>query len=134
MTPLDCGQALFLCYFAAPIICHTCFAEVWQPRSNVDAPSPRFRHTAVWTGAGMIVWGGRTTDGPGAGSFGDGARYTPATDTWTPLPGAGAPSPRALHSAIWTGAEMIIWGGSDSQGTLFRDGACYNPVTDTWTP
>jgi N-acetylneuraminic acid mutarotase len=38
----------------------------------------------VWTGTEMIVFGGiKFTDG--LLSFGDGARYDPATDFWTPF-------------------------------------------------
>src|SRR5947199_6173741 len=32
-------------------------------------------------------------------------------DTWTATSTTNAPSPRAFHSAVWTGTEMIIWGG-----------------------
>src|SRR4030095_17242858 len=32
-------------------------------------------------------------------------------DTWTAIQSAGAPSPREAHTAVWTGAEMIVWGG-----------------------
>ena len=41
-----------------------------------------------------------------------------------------APSDRSLHTAIWTGSEMIIWGGSN--GGFFNDGARYDPAADTW--
>lgn len=37
------------------------------------APEPRYRHTAVWTGSEMIVWGGYD----GAGYFDTGGRYAP---------------------------------------------------------
>jgi hypothetical protein len=30
----------------------------WQPLTDVDAPSGRESHTAIWTGSKMIVWGG----------------------------------------------------------------------------
>jgi hypothetical protein len=42
--------------------------------------------------------------------FGDGARYDPKTDTWSSLSITDAPTPRAEHSAVWTGSEMIVWG------------------------
>jgi hypothetical protein len=45
-----------------------------------------------------------------------------------------APAPveaRGFHSAVWTGEEMIVWGGA-SAGKLFADGAAYNPETDSW--
>src|SRR5581483_1665550 len=55
----------------------------------------------------------------------------PPKDIWAPLPPAGAPTPRRGHVAIWTGREMIIWGGA-SQGSLLGDGARYNPSTRRW--
>jgi hypothetical protein len=80
--------------------------------STVGAPSGRKSHTAVWTGSEMIVFGGRTKGGTGTliGAS-DGASYDPTTDTWTPLQD-GTPGGRADHRAIWTGTEMIVWGGS----------------------
>ena len=48
-------------------------------------------------------------------------------DTWTATATANAPSLRVGHTAVWTGSEMIVWGGaSDSSG------ARYNPGTDSW--
>jgi hypothetical protein len=35
-------------------------------------------------------------------------------------------TPRSLHSGVWTGTEMIVWGGSGS-GNLYNDGAIYTP-------
>ena len=43
-----------------------------------------------------------------------------------------APSARAAHTAVWTGTEMIVWGGTDF-GTNFNTGGRYNPGTDSWT-
>lgn len=40
-------------------------------------------------------------------------------------------SPRADHSVVWTGREMIVWGG-DAGGSYFADGAAYDPRRDTW--
>jgi hypothetical protein len=33
---------------------------------------------------------------------------------------------------IWTGEEMIVWGGDMNEQTLLGDGAAYNPDTGTW--
>ena len=33
---------------------------------------------------------------------------------------------------MWTGSEMIIWGGGTTSG-LFDSGGRYIPVTDSWT-
>jgi N-acetylneuraminic acid mutarotase len=95
--------------------------NIWTPTSLVNAPTPRFSHTAVWTGSEMIVWGG------GGGVLNTGGRYNPATNTWTPTSLINAPTTRSGHSAIWTGSEMIVWGGADGAGGY------YNPAIDTWT-
>ena len=36
------------------------------------------------------------------------------------------------HTAVWTGSEMIVWGGSDGFDYL-NTGGRYNPSTDSWT-
>lgn len=100
--------------------------------STLGAPAPRIGHTAVWTGDEMIVWGGYTG---GAGLVQDtGARYHPLADRWTPTSSVGAPSGRGDHTAIWTGTEMIIWGGSALRGIYRATGARYDPMRDAWTP
>jgi N-acetylneuraminic acid mutarotase len=53
-------------------------------------------------------------------------------DTWTPSSLTDAPSPRELHTAVWTGSEMIVWGGFDGS-SYFNTGGRYNPTTDSWT-
>ena len=42
------------------------------------------------------------------------------------------PIPRTSHTAIWTGSEMIVWGGNDNQQVFANDGF-YTPDFDTWT-
>ncbi len=116
--------------------------DSWKPISPDGAPSPRAGHVAVWTGKEMIVWGGSARE-PSAPSdyLETGARYDPATDTWKPLSTIGAPKGRVNTFAVWTGTEMVLWGGvNDAQvgqggeGSRFvGTGARYNPATDTWT-
>lgn len=55
----------------------------------------------------------------GGGTLGDGAAHDPAAQMWRPLPAEGAPSARYGHGAVWTGEEMLVWGG---------DGAGVPPV------
>jgi N-acetylneuraminic acid mutarotase len=54
-------------------------------------------------------------------------------DKWTPTRVTSAclttaPDARADHTAVWTGSEMIVWGGS-----RLNTGGRYNPSTDSWT-
>ena len=106
--------------------------DTWAPLSTTGAPTAREGHTAVWTGTRMIVWGGY--DGVPGVPVGTGASYDPATDTWSPLATAGAPTGRSEHTAVWTGSRMIVWGGWPGGRAAEATGGVYDPSTDTWTP
>jgi N-acetylneuraminic acid mutarotase len=54
-------------------------------------------------------------------------------DTWTPTTLTTAPTARHAHTAVWTGSEMIVWGGGGNPGVYFNSGRRYNPSTDSWT-
>ncbi len=104
----------------------------WLPISTTGAPSARIYFTWVWTGTEMIIWGGQ---GFSSGSIWlyTGYRYNPSTNTWTPTTTTGAPSGRDSHTAVWTGTQMIVWGGWNGTN-YFNSGGRYNPSTNTWTP
>ena len=57
----------------------------------------------------MIVWGGNSD----AGLLDTGGRYNPNTDTWTATSTTNVPTARDYHTAVWTGSQMIVWGGED---------------------
>jgi len=48
-----------------------------------------------------------------------------ADNTWAAT--AAPPEARSRHTAVWTGSEMIIWGGQ-SNGGLLDTGGRYNPA------
>jgi len=101
----------------------------WTPTSATNAPSARGFHTAVWTGSEMIIWGGYYLDNWGNPQpLNTGGRYDPSTDSWRATSTSNAPSARSDHTAVWTGSEMIVWGGGSG-----NTGGRYNPSTDTWT-
>lgn len=112
---------------------------------SVVSPAVNLGGTIVWTGTEFIFWGG------GSASFctgtfpnytcypasfnNTGARYNPVTDTWTVMSVVNAPVARKYNKALWTGTEMIVWGGrnGDSLQHYMNTGGRYNPLTDTWT-
>ena len=55
-----------------------------------------------------------------------------ADDTWTGTSLVNAPAARADHATVWTGIEMIVWGGA-AGNNVFNTGGRYNPSTDSWT-
>ena len=53
-------------------------------------------------------------------------------DTWTATTIINAPDARGHHTAVWTGSEMIVWGGDIPPFTYFNTGGRYTPATDSW--
>src|SRR3982750_1564449 len=53
-------------------------------------------------------------------------------DNWTATRTTNAPTSRWRHTAIWTGTEMIIWGGELNGYVPVNTGGRYNPITDSW--
>jgi hypothetical protein len=66
-------------------------------------------------------------------TFNTGGRYNPGTDTWTATSNINAPSNRWFHTSIWTGSEMIVWGGGNFSMT-FNTGGRYCAQSGTPTP
>ena len=86
----------------------------------------------------MIVWGGLLTPSRQGSPFAnDGAAYVPQSRTWLAMSDAPL-APRSQHVAIWSGQQMIVWGGlldpatSGGNGAA-DDGAALDPTTGIWT-
>ncbi len=113
--------------------------DVWTATTTTSAPTARMAATSVWTGKHMIVWGGRDVAGNGVAG---GGRYDPVANSWAAVDTADgdAPATRVGHTAVWTGSEMIIWGGASTyQGaTEYANGGRYYPAEpgggNTWLP
>src|SRR5205823_5985661 len=101
--------------------------DSWTATSTTNAPAGREAHTTVWTGSEMIVWGGYFFD-ISDHFLNTGGRYNPGTDSWTATSTTNAPSGRGSHTSVWTGSEMIIWGGNNFEGSLNTGGRyCAQP-------
>ncbi|MBC7935401.1 MAG: hypothetical protein H7Y86_08625 [Rhizobacter sp.] len=107
-------------------------SNTWSIMSALNAPAGLYNSKAVWTGTEMILVGGNLT------SFTDGRiyQYNPAANVWDPafnrLPGNEVPWNGSIsnHTVVWTGTEVIIYGGQN----FLQDGTdmCYrfDPATD----
>jgi N-acetylneuraminic acid mutarotase len=115
-------------------------SDTWAPTATTGAPSARANHTAIWTGSKMIVWGGNNDVAPGPPAlFASGGVYDPTTNTWVATKLVGAPLPTRCHSAVWTGTEMIVFGGQTDtnlacETSSTATGSRYDPITDSWNP
>lgn len=105
-------------------------APGWQAGTAVGAPAARSGHTVVWTGEEMIVWGGTLSGGEGLSGLG--SRYRPDSDEWVAVPSFNAPAARTGHTAVWTGQEMVVFGGF-AGGAYLNSGARFSPASQTWT-
>jgi N-acetylneuraminic acid mutarotase len=105
--------------------------DVWTGTTSTVGATARQEHAGVWTGSRMIVWGGRNGV-DASSSLATGAIYDPSTNSWVGTPAnLNRPSARTAPSAVWTGHEMIVWGGHDGVNRL-NTGARYNPAMDAW--
>jgi N-acetylneuraminic acid mutarotase len=109
--------------------------DSWIATSIANAPEARAGSATIWTGTEMVVWGGSGYTESDVHEFlGTGGRYNPSSDSWTATTNTNAPSPRGANTAVWTGTQMIIWGGfymygndSNTIQTFFNDGGIYVP-------
>ncbi|RYY64318.1 MAG: hypothetical protein EOO13_18645, partial [Chitinophagaceae bacterium] len=109
---------------------------------GANAPLVRYGHSAVWTGTEMIIWGGTNVASPYpvTTEFLSLFKYNPSTNVWTKISSFNGTPPtttRTGHTAVWTGSEMIVWGGRTyNSGSVsnHNGGFKYNPSTNTWTP
>ena len=106
--------------------------DSWTATTTMHAPTGRELPRAVWTGSEMIVWGGYSYDTTDH-YWNTGGRYNPSTDSWLPTSITNAPDGREGHTAVWTGTEMIVWGGYFYDGNYLNTGGKYNPGTNRWT-
>ena len=60
---------------------------------------------AAWTGSQMVVWVGNSPDGPAGGAL-----YDLRRNTWRRLP-KGPLGVREQYASVWTGSELLIFGG-----------------------
>ena len=101
----------------------------WLPVEPLPGEEARTGHTAVWTGERAVIWGGAVTTSDDGGVTAVptqptpfyGAEYDPTTDDWDPLPPSGL-APRVGHTMIWTGRELIVFGGVGVDGRPLSDG------------
>ncbi len=107
--------------------------NTWVPVSVAQGPGRRLRHSVVWAGSELILWGGETAEPTDSGTLlNTGFRYSPPQDRWTPMSLTAAPIARENHAAVWTGSEMIVWGGDPVSMTAA--GGRYDSAMDLWRP
>ncbi len=91
--------------------------DTWQLLAPPPGPTGNYegQYNAAWTGKEMLVSGPATYEA-----------FNPVTNRWRSLPKSIVPD----GIVVWTGREMIGWGGGCC-GDASSEGAAYNPATNT---
>jgi hypothetical protein len=100
--------------------------NTWTAINTTGSPLPRQNHIALWTGSQMLITGG---DNRLINLEATGAIYNPQTNLWSPMapiptgviPTLDEEAPTSKLLAIWTGQQMVIFGGTDANGTTAAD-------------
>jgi hypothetical protein len=102
---------------------------------TAGSPAARYIHSVAWdpASAGVIMFGGSD----GSSYKNDLWWYDPGTNTWTQKIAhgtAGSPTARAMHSIVWGGQRVIMFGGigSFNPPNFYNDLWWYNPSNNTW--
>ncbi len=107
----------------------------WVATARAGAPSSREHHSAVVTDGGDVIVFGGLIDAENFVATNTGAKYDPDSDTWTAISSANV-APRVGHQAVFTGSQMIVWGGfvKKPDGSLVwqNSGAVYDLASNTW--
>ena len=81
---------------------------------------------AAWTGRQMVVWAGNSPDGPAGGAL-----YDSRSNGWRRLP-KGPLGVREQYASVWTGTELLIFGGHGGDTFATPTAAALNPRTRSW--
>ncbi len=94
-------------------------------RALPDAPVAGAYADGVWTAKEAIFLGLRHTKRL------DGEAFDPATNTWRRIPSAPV-GPKWGGVRVWTGSELLVWGGGHPGTPGPERGAAYDPETNAW--
>jgi hypothetical protein len=100
-------------------------AGVWRELPTTLSDQD-FSTSLFWTGDRLVTL--HPDSSPGV----RGEIYDPETGDVRPIADSGLEW-RVLPSAVWTGREVVIAGGSNGPG-IVHAGAAYDPVSDFWRP
>ncbi len=86
-------------------------------------------------GKEVVVWGGAARAGRRGrfvNHYNNGASYDPVKNSWRDVAPTGAPTARFLHTSVWAGNQMMVFGGTrqvaPDRHEYLGDGFLYDPT------
>lgn len=111
-------------------------SDSWTPTEIFGAPHARSGADAFWTGNNMLIWGGTYDSGGNTFALNSGGLYNPVINTWSSTSTVNAPLGEAEGVGVWTGSQMIVWGGisygNGNDGALLNTGGRYAPPSTSF--
>jgi N-acetylneuraminic acid mutarotase len=98
----------------------------WSPIPNAPAGGQGTSARGCVDGVEDAGVARQRPDGPAVGATDDPARRSWRRIAQSPL------GPRESFSTVWTGHELIVFGGSSGDGLATPVGAAYDPASDRW--
>ncbi len=108
----------------APNAAYDPSTDTWRPLSS----GPRGGYGVfdpVWSGSEVLIYGYQPV------------AYHPASDSWRRLTLVHGPPGREGHSVVWSGDEMLVWGGTGggiASDFTRADGLAFRPYSDGGSP
>lgn len=105
--------------------------NTWSSVTTTGAPTgaARFRTQLVWGGGRMHLWGGSVPGTNYTSPVNTGGSYDPVANSWRTYTTTGGLSARSSHNTVWTGRELLIYGGvNDNTTAVFSDGKLFKPT------
>ncbi|MBC7884116.1 MAG: hypothetical protein H7X99_01475, partial [Saprospiraceae bacterium] len=101
----------------------------WQKTTSTNLPSDRtgYGMKAISGSSNFMVWGGKN----GSNFYNDGTIYYAASNIWSVMQTANAPSPRENHNLAMSSTDAMVWGGN-MNSTQYYNGKIYNIATNIW--
>jgi hypothetical protein len=96
-------------------------AGTWRTMSAAPAGLEALGVTPrpVWTGTEVLFYPG-------------GLAFDPTADAWRELPPPPHDPSYRQTGVVWTGSEMVVFGGGEVDSETARQGAAYDPDADRW--
>ena len=102
-------------------------SNLWSNIAPMPSPVETYAK-AVWTGMDVLLI--NTNIAKDSTYL---YKYNPSTNLWVKINTNNSFGTRYLSSVIWTGNEIVIWGGILNNQDV-NTGKKYNPITNTWLP
>ena len=112
---------------------NACRAPAISSVAGATDTRARRNESVVWTGTEFVVFGGSDITPTVPAQNIAGYAYHAGTDSWRDLPLANGVRDLIGASSVWTGSDILTWGGKTSSTAFASFGRRYDPISNQWS-